>query len=310
MKSYQEMLNDLSECLKNGKFIYKDNIIIGDNSSGKSDVLKIMMQKDEQKKYYFIGAVNRSFEVEQVGEEPVENVSYSDEINRNRLKEENFNYRDSFYYLGVPRAVEDFYANYQFELKKMMNEFLDISFDIRLGEVGWEVYIDETEVALSSGYQALLRIFIEILYMESTRKEGTVIIDEIDEFLSVKNSGKIFDFLRKKFPMLDFIVTTHSADLIANTENANLILLHHENFEVLDAGDFASISQVYDIFSTVFEEKQRKTQKQRIDDQLRVLLNNKMSGIWNEESTRWLQKLKNQELTKAQKLIVRQIETW
>ena len=84
MKSYQEMLNDLSECLKNGKFIYKDNIIIGDNSSGKSDVLKIMMQKDEQKKYYFIDAVNRSFEVEQVGEEPVENVSYSDEINRNR----------------------------------------------------------------------------------------------------------------------------------------------------------------------------------------------------------------------------------
>lgn len=310
MKSYQEMLNDLSECLKNGRFIYKDSIIIGDNSSGKSDVLKMMIQKEDRKKYYFIDAVNRSFEVEQVGEKPVENVSYSDEINRNRLKEENFNYRDSFYYLGVPRAVEDFYANYQVELKKMMNEFLNISFDIRLGEVGWEVYIDETVVALSSGYQALIRIFIEILYMESTRKEGTVIIDEIDEFLSVKNSGKIFEFLRKKFPMLDFIVTTHSADLIANTENTNLILLHHENFEVLDAGDFASISQVYDIFSSVFKEKQRKTQKERIDDQLRVLLNNKMSGIWDEESIKWLQELKNQKLTKAQKLIVRQIEAW
>lgn len=40
MKSYQEMVSDLSNILENGELEYKDSIIIGDNSSGKSDVLK------------------------------------------------------------------------------------------------------------------------------------------------------------------------------------------------------------------------------------------------------------------------------
>ena len=72
-----------------------------------------------------------------------------------------------------------------------MNESLQISFAIRQGEVGWNVYINNEIVELSSGYQALIRIFMEILYFFDTKSKGTIVIDEIDEFLSVKNSGKI-----------------------------------------------------------------------------------------------------------------------
>lgn len=95
-----------------------------------------------------------------------------------------------------------------------MNEFLQISFAIRQGEVGWNVYINNEIVELSSGYQALIRIFMEILYFSDTKSKGTIVIDEIDEFLSVKNSGKILGFLKNKFPELNFVVTTHSADLM------------------------------------------------------------------------------------------------
>lgn len=310
MRYYQKMLDRLSDGLRGVEFPYKDTIIIGDNSSGKSDVLKKLVQDDSEQEYYFIDAVNRYFDVMQIMPNSVQKVCYSNEINRHRMDDDNFNHKDSFYYNGTPTAIEDFYFNYAGKLKVLMEEFLHISFDIRQGYVGWEVFIDDNEVSLSSGYQALIRIFIECLYFTETKESGTIIIDEIDEFLSVKNSGKIFDFLRAKFPAYHFVVTTHSADLIANAESVNLILLHERQFEVLDAGDFSSISQVYGIFDSVFGKQERMSEKEKKDEELRILLNNKMSGVWKADDEYELQMLKKQDLTKVQKLLVKQIEEW
>ena len=309
MKSYRAMLDRVCDSMINDGFAYKDTIIIGDNSSGKSDVLKQLIQNDEEEKFYFIDAVNRYFDIEQITHASIQKIVYSKEINKQRLKEDTFNYKDTFYYCGLPRAIEDFYINYCSQVEALMNEFLQISFSICQGEVGWNAYINDAIVDLSSGYQALIRIFMEILYFSDTKSNGTIVIDEIDEFLSVKNSGRILAFLKEKFPQLHFIVTTHSADLIANAQEMNLILLYGEDFEILDAGDFSSISQVYDIF-TVFFERNEKTDKKKRDEMLRRLFNNIMSGIWNSEDEAELREIKEQELTKAQKLIVKQIEEW
>ncbi len=310
MSCYQNMLIRLSRILLEGKLPYNDTIIIGDNSSGKSDILKKMIEDSDGSSYYFIDAVNRYFDIAQIMSKWEQEILFSKEINIHRLKEDNFNHKDSFYYGGTPKAVEDFYINYSDELNELMKEFLDIQFEIKRGTVGWEVYIDGEKETLSSGYQALLRLFIEIVYYEKTKKIGIVVIDEIDEFLSVKNCGEIYGFLRKKFPALNFVVTTHSADLVANTENANLILLQNGEFEVLDSGDFSSISQVYDIFEAVLERDGEKSEKEKIDDRLRALLNNKISGVWESEDEKKLADVKNQNLTKAQKLIIKQIEEW
>lgn len=310
MSCYQNMLIRLSRILLEGKLPYNDTIIIGDNSSGKSAILKKMIEDSDGSSYYFIDAVNRYFDIAQIMSKWEQEILFSKEINIHRLKEDNFNHKDSFYYGGTPKAVEDFYINYSDELNELMKEFLDIQFEIKRGTVGWEVYIDGEKETLSSGYQALLRLFIEIVYYEKTKKIGIVVIDEIDEFLSVKNCGEIYGFLRKKFPTLNFVVTTHSADLVANTENANLILLQNGEFEVLDSGDFSSISQVYDIFEAILERDGEESEKEKIDDRLRILLNNKMSGVWESEDEKKLADVKNQNLTKAQKLIIKQIEEW
>lgn len=306
---YQEMLNRLNEILTAEQLEYKDTIIIGDNSSGKSDVLKNLILSDKEEKYYFIDAVNRYFDVSQIMPNPVQNVMYSPEINVKRIEEDNFNKRDTFWDGGTRRAIEDFYCNFAEKLKKMMEEFLGISFDIQQGKMGVEVQVNNESVDLSSGYQAVMRIFIEILYFADTKGMGVIVIDEIDEFLSVKNSGKILQYLRKTFPNLRFIVTTHSADLIANAEDINLILLSGSEFEILDANDFSSISQVYDIFESVFEQKS-DNDKEKTDTILRILLNNKMSGVWGDEEESKLQYLKKRRITKAQKLIIKQIEAW
>lgn len=310
MKSYQNMINRLTGILSEDSLPYKDSIIIGDNSSGKSDILKVLIQSDEEEKYYFIDAVNRYFNVNQVINRSEPKIIYSKEINIHRIDEDNFNRKDSFYYRGVPRAIEDFFVNYSEELTMLMCEFLQQKFEIKYENYGWEVCIDGETVALSSGYQALLRIFIEVVYFKKTKGTGTVVIDEIDEFLSVKNCGEVLSFLRENFKELHFIVTTHSADLIANAENANLILLQGDRFQVLDAGDFSSVSQVYNIFDVILNGEEKKSEKEKIDDKLRMLLNNKMSGIWNQEDKALLENLKSENLTKVQKLIVRQIEEW
>ena len=309
MKSYQTMLDRVCESISEGDLEYKDTIIIGDNSSGKSDVLRQLIQNDKEERFYFIDAVNRYFDIEQITPDPIKNINYSKGINEKRLEEDTFNHKDTFYYGGIPRAIEDLYMNYSSQVEALMNEFLQVLFTIRQGKLGWNAYINDTIVDLSSGYQALIRIFMEILYFADTKSKGIIVIDEIDEFLSVKNSGRILGFLKEKFSQLNFVVTTHSADLIANAEETNLILLYGANFEILDAGDFSSISQVYDIFSVFFEQKEENDKKKR-DEILRRLFNNKMSGICNSEDEAELREIKEQELTKAQKLIVKQIEEW
>lgn len=162
---------------------------------------------------------------------------------------------------------------------------------------------------LSSGYQALLRIFMEVFYFARTKCAGAVVIDELDEFLSVVNSGRIYTFLRQQFPNLSFIVTTHSADLIANAYETNLILLKNKTFEILDAGDFTSISQVYDVFQALYK-RETESEKEQNDNILRRLFNNKISGIWGDDEQNVLNTLKASALTRAQKLIVSQIEEW
>lgn len=308
MRSYQEMVSRVCRILTEKKLEYPDTIIIGDNSSGKSDVLKQLMQNDGKGQFYFIDAVNRSFDISQIGETSFPDIVYSAEISRYRLKEDVFNLKDSFYYRG-PTAIEEFYIRYAKRIQELMSKFVDIHLEIRKNDVGWSAYIDHEEVMLSSGYQALIRIFLEVLYFADTKHEGIIVIDEVDEFLSVINSGKILNFLKQEFSGINFIVTTHSADLIANAENMNLILLQDDSCEVLDVGDFESVSQVYDIFHSLFPKKE-KTDKQQMDQALRKLFNNKMSGVWDEKEQAELSDLKNSKLTKAQRLIVKQIEEW
>lgn len=310
MKSYQRMIERLVKILTEDNLPYRDSIIIGDNSSGKSDVLQKIILADEKGKYYFVDAVNRYFNVDQIIDRREPEITYSKEINKHRVDEDNFNRRDSFYYKGVPRAIEDFYINYSSRLTELMSEFLRQTFEIKDVNYGLAACIDGEVMALSSGYQALLRIFIEAVYFEETRGTGTIVIDEIDEFLSVKNCGEVLSFLREKFAGIHFIVTTHSADLIANTANSNLILLQGDNFQVLDSGDFSSVSQVYNIFDVILKSEDKKSGKEKVDDKLRILLNNKMSGVWDKEDKELLESLKEDNLTKVQKLIIKQIEEW
>lgn len=312
MMCYQNTINELITIIHESELPYDNTIIIGNNSSGKSDLLKQLLMKTTTESWYLIDSVNRYFNLSQIFKVNGEcsKIQFSKNILEHRLMEDNYNLKDTFYYMGVPTSIENFYFDFSSEIARLIYQFLNVNFEIKQSKVGYKVYLDGIESTLSSGYQALLRIFMEMEYLKHTMEKGFVVIDEIDEFLFAYNSGRIFEFLKQEYNNFSFIITTHSADLIANANSANIILLSGHAYELLDAADFNSVSQVYNIFNSILQDRKNSSDKEKIDASLRRLLNNKASGIWKEEQQYELSHIKTLNLTKIQKVLIKQIEEW
>lgn len=92
--------------------------------------------------------------------------------------------------------------------------------------------------SLSSGYQSILCMIIELAYRvaiwnprmsDYQSVEGVVIIDEIDVHLHPKWQWKIIDVLHSMFPKVQFIIATHSPIIISSAEGAKLFLMMSPN---------------------------------------------------------------------------------
>ncbi len=77
------------------------------------------------------------------------------------------------------------------------------------------VGVRDTLEALSSGYQAVLALALDILsvlrrgWEDASSAEGIVLIDEIDAHLHPRWKMRIIQRLREVFPRLQFIATSH-----------------------------------------------------------------------------------------------------
>ncbi len=131
--------------------------------------------------------------------------------------------------------------------------FLGVSFEMK-GIKEKEVrFASESEGTLSSGIQALVRMFLELLYLnDMVENHVMVVIDEIDEFLSSANAGRILNFLIAHFCKMKFLVSTHSSELVKNSKHCNIMILYHEDIEVIDSDDFCDECDVSALFEKVF----------------------------------------------------------
>ena len=67
MKFGLEMMNHIIDKITNEELPYLDSIVIGENSSGKTLLLKLFIEKiKDDRAVYFIDAVNRGFDVKKV----------------------------------------------------------------------------------------------------------------------------------------------------------------------------------------------------------------------------------------------------
>lgn len=313
MKFCQNMLDEIVEVLNNGKLPYADSILIGDNASGKSEVLKQYMRKT-RRTIYFIDAVNRNFNINAIASLN-DKIQYKVTILEKRLLDENFNLKDTWSYYGTPtECIELLYSYYEERLQRLFKEFFGTSFSVVYPETQ-EVKYDFGDIGrISNGYQAVVRILLELLYFQDTNPVGEaeralVIIDEIDEYLSPKNAGKFFLFLKENFSEIDFIVTTHSAEVVAAATRCNVLVLHSTQLEILDAGDFKDIDDAMTIFKDVFG-RIESADDSEYEMILRKLFNNRIIGVWGEEEEKCYNDIDEKNLTKTQRLLYRQIGEW
>lgn len=317
--SYQNMLQEIKKKILNNELKYKNSIIIGDNTSGKSEILKQILLNQE-KGYYFIDSINRSFDYTKVSSLKNIGGSYKNVL-KFRLSDNKFNLEDSFgvYETGLG-AIEQIYFNYEEKLKRLLKDFLHKDFDIKIEQnevVGntFHLYIGENIDKLSSGYQAIIRLFLEIIYfedqLETSEDFPVVVIDEINEFLSAKNEGKILPFLMNQFPNLYYIVATHSLDVIASSTNCNIIAIKDNNYECLDGNDFITITDVREIFEDIYNiTTDIDIEKQHIDMLLRSFLNTKICNQWTAVEDEKMSKIEEDELSNTQRLLLKQIKSW
>ncbi|MDO5809317.1 MAG: hypothetical protein Q4P26_13095 [Lachnospiraceae bacterium] len=309
-----EQMNDIISKVAAGSLPYPDSVIVGDNSSGKSLILKKFIQSQkEQKAIYFIDAVNRGFDVTKLSKS--KSPLYHPAILETRLDERHFNVADSFSYFGTStECIEMIYLNYENKVQELFYELTGDQFEVLYGEKTGEVSYKNGRGLLSSGYQALVRILLELLFYQETviekeKKENAwIVIDELDEFLSPRYAARILEFLKQKFPWAIWLVATHSCDLVANTSHANLIVLDKSGCEVLDIDDYASVSEVEIVFERLFGTRNETVNEN--DRMLRILLNNRMNDMWGEYEKHQLEILKSSKLSASQKMILKQIQDW
>ena len=284
MKFGMDQIDEVTSKIRLEKLPHKNCVVIGDNSSGKSLLLKNFITKiGKSDTIYFIDAVNRGFDVKKV---PMTNkgVKYNSSILQTRLEDNFFNLKDSFNCFGtLTECIEMIYPIYEIEVQNLFFKLTGDRFNVIYGDPLGEVEFENGRGLLSSGYQALIRILLELLFYQDTGKfkeEAWVVIDEIDEFLSPKYAALILEFLKQEFLWAKWVVTTHSCDLVAHTTNANLIVLDNE-----------------------YEENE-------IERTLRKLLNNRINNAWGKKDETCLIKLKGENLSASQKLILNQIQEW
>ena len=139
-------------------------------------------------------------------------------------------------YEAAKRAVSNFMS--------AMNEGKNyqIFYDRQLQELMCETEQELLTISsLSAGYQSLIWMVFDIAYrmavLNPDKKDkiastsGVVLIDEIDMHLHPKWQWNIIDSLRKTFPNVQFIASTHAPILFASAKDVWVIDIENEEYQ-------------------------------------------------------------------------------
>jgi hypothetical protein len=102
---------------------------------------------------------------------------------------------------------------------------------------GWIPFVD-----MGLGYKTMMTWILDLvirLYKRYPKSDdplsepAIVLVDEIDLHLHPKWQRTIMDFLTKRFPNTQFIVTAHSPLVVQAAQDANIVLLRREGDRVV-----------------------------------------------------------------------------
>lgn len=160
---------------------------------------------------------------------------------------------------------------------------------------------------LSSGFRTLIGMVFDIscrmaILNPNLRNEivgrtpGIVLIDEIDMHLHPKWQWKISDALKKTFPKVQFIATTHSPIVLSSCKNDKIILLEssENNHLEIEYDESKKGWQVNDVLERVMETSNRDPETEEKLNRLSILAKKKMNESIKESELDEFRKLRSE----------------
>lgn len=160
---------------------------------------------------------------------------------------------------------------------------------------------------LSSGFRTLIGMVFDIscrmaILNPNLRNEivgrtpGIVLIDEIDMHLHPKWQWKISDALKKTFPKVQFIATTHSPIVLSSCKNDKIILLesNENNHLEIEYDESKKGWQVNDVLERVMETSNRDPETEEKLNRLSILAKKKMNESIKESELDEFRKLRSE----------------
>lgn len=151
--------------------------------------------------------------------------------------------------INGPLGLVKRHSKYEEDIAATISTILDdenvkVMFDskngLRISHNGHELKLDK----FSSGYQSVISFVTDIMDVLYTRwnsmegAQGIVLIDELDAHLHPEWKFKISSALRKTFPYVQFIFTTHDPLILKGMlTNEISVLKRDESGEVFDSGE-------------------------------------------------------------------------
>lgn len=257
-EAYNKINQKLSDSNKKNLFI------TGKNMSGKSDVLKKILNSEYQNRIYFIDTINRNFEYSPLVIFSKESLIGSpNQILLKRRETINFNTRDCFglgdvgfayaYAYGLFSSYYSASEDFRKKIELFLEEFsIKVKLDLEQKNfsTGRLCYftIDDNLVSLSSGYQALLRIFTEIYYVQNTEINRNIfIIDELDIHLDAMMCQRIVGKLKECFPNIKIIATVHSINFFQENLEDDILMLKGYESKIINASEIGNLSSAFNI---------------------------------------------------------------
>ncbi|MGV2939602.1 AAA family ATPase [Mesobacillus sp. LC4] len=176
---------------------------------------------------------------------------------------------------GLVEENEEVSIEYDFEEEEVMVEFGEQRIPLRM---------------MSSGYRSIIGMVADIAYRmailnpqlrEDAIKEtpGVIVIDELDLHLHPRWQWKIVEDLKRTFPKVQFIATTHAPIIISSCSDIEIINLHEENNHIESSKESNPYGwQVEDTLTDIMDTYSRSPEVQKEIDELEELYSLKALG--------------------------------
>lgn len=212
-------------------FQYRDMIIIGENTSGKSMIIKQVIKNINNERIYFIDVKNRTIPTKDyLIKENFDDIEIKDLLSY-RVERDVFNKKDVFLSdKGSEVVLSELISNIS-KYKELFKRVLNIDLIKEKSDDFVRDEIEEIQISnvnlreISSGIQSMLRILMEVNFANEKKCE-VILIDEFNINLDYETSSSFFIKLRENYPNLRFIITSHDIYTLQGIDNSDVLRVY------------------------------------------------------------------------------------